>query len=144
MTQDEATQLAAKLFAAYDKPRDPLTLAVYVERLQDWDAAIGLRAVDELIVSEKWLPTVAAFIEVAQRLTNDAVRLRAQRHELTEPPLTPEQREENLRRMRELVRSLPRVGRSMPAVTQEDIDYERQLDEGDHGGPDRATAGGAT
>jgi hypothetical protein len=105
LTQDEATRLTAKLFAAYEKPRDPLTTAVYVERLTPLDYAISLRAIDELICSEKWLPTVALVLEVHQRLVNSALQ---SRRALPEAPMTPEQIEVNKRRIEELLASMIR------------------------------------
>lgn len=105
MTPAEATQLTAKLFAAYDKPREKLTAAVYIEALMKRDHAISLRAVDELIASEKWLPSVALFNEVCSRLTEAAIQAREARA-LHEPPVSEAQREENIRRIRALVEGI--------------------------------------
>lgn len=129
MTQDEATQIAAKLFAAYANEPEQLTFAVYVEAFMGADHAIGTRAVDELIASEKWLPKVAEFNEVCFRLTQAAIRAREARA-LPEPPMSDEQRAKNLARLEQLKASLfGAVGRRMPRVSASDIQYERDLDE---------------
>lgn len=107
MTQDEATRLVAKLFAAYDKPREKLTAAVYIEAFVKADYALGLRAVDELIASEKWLPTVAHFTETYSRIRHSVIQSRSAMA-LGEGQLSEEERAENLRRLRELTARLAR------------------------------------
>lgn len=118
MTQDDATKLTAKLFAAWDKPREQLTFAVYVERLLPFDHDCALRAVDELICSETWLPPVVLVLQVCQRITNTAVRARPA---LKEAPLSEDERAENLRRLREMQE---RIGRRGPDVSAEHIAAE--------------------
>jgi hypothetical protein len=84
------------------------TSSLYARKLRRYDFDVALRAVDELLdVAERWPSpaTVRKAIEsVLQRERDERLRLRA----LEEPELAPEQREENLRRVRELAEGIGR------------------------------------
>ncbi len=96
MTTADAEYLVAKLFAAFPQHRDQTTAAVYVEafqRLKDPDVA--LKAIDEAIMAERWLPPIALISE-----TYDRVKPAPVVNELGWPALTDEQKADNIRRMK--------------------------------------------
>lgn len=103
MTQDEATALAAKLLAAYPYKKSELTAAVYVERFLTLDYDSAREAVNDLIDTAVDLPAVARVRE-----QHDAVlrRKRMDRLALSEPDLTDEQTQENIRRANEYLAKL--------------------------------------
>lgn len=117
MTQAEARALTAKLFAAYPNKTTDLTAAVYVEKLEPLNYPVAVRAVDELICSEKWMPTVASVLEVYWRIEEAARERRAVARGLAEPPLTEEQKQENARQARALLERLggSGIGWEIPA-----------------------------
>src|SRR5437867_2710279 len=66
MRVSEARALVAKLAAAYPGREFPeSTEALYVEMLRDLPFAEGLRAVNGLIATSRFLPTIAEIREVA-------------------------------------------------------------------------------
>lgn len=105
MTEPEAKKLTAKLFAAFQFHigNDQLTAAVYIEQIQRLhDFPLALEAVNDLISNERYLPPVA--------LLNEQYRAVLKRQpkplELSEAPLTPEQREENIRQAKAVLAML--------------------------------------
>lgn len=99
MTQGEAQELVAKLFAAFPFPQQEMTVAVYVEQMVKLpDRDNGLRAVNALIENSERLPTIAAL-----RQTYKAVAARHQQAALPEPPVD---RDENARNARAIAEAL--------------------------------------
>lgn len=103
MTRAQALALTAKLVAAYPHPRvEQLTIDVYaeqIEKLAIFDA--GLEAVNRLVASERMLPRIADVYEMYH-----SIRDRHLPPGLPEPPVSEEQRAENLRQAKALLERL--------------------------------------
>ena len=75
MQRGEAAKLVAMLSAAYrDAPISEATAEVYEAMLADLDFAAGQQAVQRLICSSKWLPTVAEIRAAAADVRHGPVR----------------------------------------------------------------------
>lgn len=105
MKQSEAALIVAKLLAAFPSSKaNEATVRVYVDALAPFPSAeCLLAAVDSLIRTARFLPTVS---EVASEYRSYAPTFAPRA--LPEPELTPEERRENARRMRELADSIGR------------------------------------
>lgn len=112
MTKAEAIDLLGVLAAAY--PRQELsnaTTALYVDRLQRERYEPARDAIESLVDSSRWFPAISEIRDEIARY-----RDRYAPKALEEPELTEEERQENLRRIRDLA---SRIGRSVdePAET---------------------------
>ena len=94
MELKDAEYLAARLFASFPSNQGQATAAVYVEAIQRLhDPDIALRAIEDLVYSERWLPPIAAIRETYERH-----RPMRDERELPMPELTEEKIADNLRR----------------------------------------------
>lgn len=109
MKQADAQRLVAKLFAAFPFRKTDLTAAVYLERMLQLEQPEAHTAVEKLIDNWERLPTIAD-LHQAYRLERE--RTRAAVPALGPARLSPEERAENLRRLRELAEGLKRAPES--------------------------------
>ena len=103
MTEAHAQALTAKLLAAFPRPEiDKLTVNVYSEQIATLAIyECALDAINDLISSEMYRPPVALVIDTYRRLAD-----RYAPQQLREPPMSEEQRQENLRQSRALLARL--------------------------------------
>jgi adenine-specific DNA methylase len=102
MNGSEALAQIARLQAAYPKPQPDSTLAFYAEELTKLDSpAVLAAAVQKVIETERLWPSIAT---LRAAYFQERKLAQHQRPALPEPELTREQRDENLRRLRELAR----------------------------------------
>lgn len=99
MTESQALTLLAALTAAYPKhPFTPETAAVYATQIRDFDADVAGRAVESLIQTSMWFPSIAEIFDEYRRFWQS----RPQQRELEQRQPTPEERAETAARMRAL------------------------------------------
>ena len=103
MSEAEAEMLTAKLFAIWPTPKpDMLTMEVYREYLLKLPlVACALEAIDTLALTETFRPPIALIVEDYNRL-----KPKYQPAALPEPPMSEEQKAENLRQAKALVERL--------------------------------------
>jgi len=116
MNEHQATRLVDVLEAAY--PRKPLpaeTRRLYIARLKPLQYESAHDALVQCIDQCKFFPTIAELRDAYnQRAEVIASRQAAHRAEEL-PPLTPEQRQEGLRLLRELTARYGHAGKELPA-----------------------------
>lgn len=105
MKESDCAVLVAKLFAAFPAMKaNRETIAVYVDALAGLPSSAALNdAVNELIRTERFTPSVAAVREEYQRYVD-----RHSPRGLPEPELTEDQRRENLAKLREIAAGIGR------------------------------------
>jgi hypothetical protein len=110
MTSPEAEAILSMFFANFSHPPiEPVTIAVYAKHIEPLGYEQCLEAVDMLVRSpQHFRPTVGEILEVYRSL-HDKYAPPA----LREPPMTEEQRRENLRQAQALVNRLA-AARTMP------------------------------
>jgi len=103
MTESECEAILAKLFAAYSRPPvEPLTVEVYREQIEPLGYEQSLEAINLLIRGPNpFRPTVGEILEVYRSLRDKYAQ-----PALKEPPMSEEQRQENLRQAKLMVARL--------------------------------------
>lgn len=109
MTRQQAARLVAAISAAHPRTKVPdETVAVYAKLLEDIPYPVGEEAVTTVLREVAFWPSVAEIRDECRRIQQ---RIRDQRPGLPQPDVSPQQRAENLERIKELAGTF---GRRMP------------------------------